>query len=66
MIETAVQARGVSLSFGETKALIEALYAATDVGTWKLLRRDHRLTQADTAAVLETLIRGVLDRAEER
>jgi AcrR family transcriptional regulator len=41
---------------------IAALYAATDVGTWKLLRKDLRLSQTETAAVLDTLIRGVLER----
>ena len=44
---------------------VAALYAATDVGTWKLLRKDLRLSQTETAAVLETLMRGVLGRAEK-
>ena len=33
-----------------------ALSAATDVTTWKYLRRDHGLSQARTAAVLQELI----------
>jgi hypothetical protein len=33
-----------------------ALSAATDVTTWKYLRRDHGLSRARTAAVLQELI----------
>lgn len=40
--------------------VVDALDAATDVGTWKLLRRDLRLSEPRTAAAMETLIRGAL------
>jgi len=39
---------------------VDGLYAATDVGTWKLLRRDLGLSAARTRAVIETLVRGAL------
>ncbi|HEX2442571.1 MAG TPA: TetR/AcrR family transcriptional regulator [Vicinamibacterales bacterium] len=39
---------------------IHALHAATDVYTWKLLRRDLRLSRADTERVLLDLVNGVL------
>lgn len=41
---------------------LAALYAATDVGTWKLLRRDLGHSRTETAAVLRSLIEGVLTR----
>jgi AcrR family transcriptional regulator len=43
---------------------IAALYAITDVGTWKLLRRDLRHSRAETSEILQTLIRSVLDSLE--
>jgi AcrR family transcriptional regulator len=39
---------------------LAALYAATDVGTWKLLRRDLRLSRTETRAVLRSLLRAAL------
>jgi len=39
-----------------------ALLVPTDVYTWKLLRRDLGLDRDATAAVIERLVRGVLDR----
>lgn len=39
---------------------VDALYVATDVGTWKLLRRDLGLSPSRTVAVIETLVRGAL------
>lgn len=45
--------------------VLDGLYAATDVGTWKLLRRDLGLTPARTRAVIETLIRGALTTTED-
>ena len=39
---------------------LAALYAVTDVGTWKLLRRDLGHSRADTSAVLQSLIRAAL------
>ena len=40
--------------------VVDALYAATDVGTWKLLRRDLGLSRARTAGAIEVLVRGAL------
>jgi len=42
---------------------IAALYAVTDVGTWKLLRRDLGHSRNETAAVLKALLRGALETA---
>ena len=42
------------------RGVVDALYAATDVGTWKLLRRDLGLSRARTAGAMEALVRGVL------
>jgi AcrR family transcriptional regulator len=39
---------------------VAALYAVTDVGAWKLLRRDLRLSRAETGAVLRSLLRAAL------
>ena len=39
---------------------IHALHAATDVYTWKLLRRDLRLTRAETERTMADLVVGVL------
>jgi AcrR family transcriptional regulator len=44
---------------GRRRAL-DGLYAATDVGTWKLLRRDLGLSPARTRAAMELLVRGAL------
>ena len=48
---------------------VNALHAATDVYTWKLLRRDLRLERGETERTMADLVRGVLDpspRAEPR
>lgn len=39
---------------------VDALYVATDVGTWKLLRRDLGLSPSRVIAVIEDLVRGTL------
>ncbi|MCP2372443.1 AcrR family transcriptional regulator [Agromyces terreus] len=41
---------------------VTALYAATDVGTWKLLRRDLGCSAEQTRAVLSRLIVGILEK----
>ena len=41
---------------------IHALHAATDVYTWKLLRRDLRLSRAETEKTIADLVVGVLRR----
>jgi AcrR family transcriptional regulator len=40
---------------------ISALHAATDVYTWKLLRRDLGLDRADTEKTIADLVRGILE-----
>ena len=44
---------------------IAALYAVTDVGTWKLLRRDLGHSRAGTAAVLRLLLRAAVESARD-
>lgn len=44
----------------EREHLVDALYAATEVTVWKLLRRDFGRSVDATEAVLDTLVRGVL------
>ena len=44
---------------------VNALHAATDVYTWKLLRRDLRLSRAETEKTMADLVVGVL-RGSER
>ena len=34
------------------------LYAATDVTVWKLLRRDHGRSRAETEAIIRNLVEG--------
>jgi AcrR family transcriptional regulator len=43
---------------------VHALHAATDVYTWKLLRRDLGLSRAETERTMVDLVRGVLTRRE--
>jgi AcrR family transcriptional regulator len=45
---------------------IHALHAATDVYTWKLLRRDLRLTRETVERLIWDLANGVLDRVPGR
>ena len=40
--------------------LVDLLVVATDVYTWKLLRRDRRLSVARTRERMEALVRAVL------
>jgi AcrR family transcriptional regulator len=44
----------------QRRRALAALYAVTDVGTWKLLRRDLGRSRAETTAVLQSLIRAAL------
>jgi AcrR family transcriptional regulator len=41
---------------------LTALYAGTDVGTWKLLRRDLGRSQAGTVSAMALLVSAVVDR----
>ena len=45
----------------ERRRALAALYAVTDVGTWKLLRRDLGHSRAETTAVLQSLLTAALD-----
>ena len=40
---------------------VHALHAATDVYTWKLLRRDLRLSRTETERIIVDLVVGVLE-----
>jgi AcrR family transcriptional regulator len=44
----------------ERRRTLAALYAVTDVGTWKLLRRDLGRSRAETTTVLHDLLRAAL------
>ncbi|NMI02040.1 TetR/AcrR family transcriptional regulator [Pseudonocardia acidicola] len=44
----------------DRRSAVLALFAAMDVYTWKLLRRDLGVSQAETARVMERLVRGAL------
>ena len=40
---------------------VQAVHAATDVYTWKLLRRDLRLSRTETERIIVDLVVGVLE-----
>ena len=42
---------------------VMAFYAATDVTSWKLLRRDFALSRKDAEAVILDLVRGLIGGA---
>jgi AcrR family transcriptional regulator len=46
----------------ERRRVVNALHAATDVYTWKLLRRDLRLSRAETERIMVILTEGSLGR----
>jgi hypothetical protein len=46
---------------GDLEQVVLALYAATDVMVWKLLRRDLGQTRQATESVILRLVRAVLD-----
>lgn len=46
--------------------VIHGLHAATDVYTWKLLRRDLRLTRDETEAIMANLVHGILGERSSR
>jgi AcrR family transcriptional regulator len=46
----------------ERRRAVNALHAATDVYTWKLLRRDLRLSRAETVRTMVDLVNGILDQ----
>lgn len=77
LMEGIEKARGVHVAwleevFGEQlpadprvrRRTVAALYAVTDVGTWKLLRRDLRHSRMETTAVLKSLLRAALATPE--
>jgi AcrR family transcriptional regulator len=47
---------------GPRRTTVHALYAATDVYLWKVLRRDLRTSLAETTRVMERLVRGALEK----
>ena len=46
----------------ERRRAVNALHAATDVYTWKLLRRDLRLSRTETVRAMVDLVNGILDQ----
>jgi AcrR family transcriptional regulator len=50
----------------ERERVLSALHAATDVYTWKLLRRDVGLSRAEVAATMTMLVEGVLPGDDDR
>src|SRR6185369_14987680 len=55
-VSTAFSEQLVGLDSGRRKSAVDALIVATDVYTWKLLRRDMAHSPAATAATMKTLI----------
>ena len=47
----------------QREAVLDLLVVSTDIYTWKLLRRDRRLSQARTSARMLRLVRAVLEGA---
>jgi AcrR family transcriptional regulator len=50
---------------GEREEILDLLVAATDVYTWKLLRRDRRLSRSTTENRIARLVRAVLDSSSK-
>jgi AcrR family transcriptional regulator len=48
----------------QTPALVPELIVATDVYTWKLLRRDQGLSREETAAAIRHMVQAILDRRQ--
>jgi AcrR family transcriptional regulator len=48
------------------RVAIHALHASTDVYTWKLLRRDLRLSRAETERIMLNLVNGILGATRAR
>jgi hypothetical protein len=44
----------------QRRRTLTALYAATDVGVWKLLRRDLGTSRAETVQIMRRLVAGAL------
>lgn len=49
----------------DSEEVLDLLVVATDVYTWKILRRDRQLSQARTEAQMLRLVRAILDRIED-
>lgn len=50
----------------ERERVLDALYVVTDVGAWKLLRRDLGCTRDQTAEAILRLVRGALAPVQEQ
>jgi AcrR family transcriptional regulator len=61
-----VFAAGLPAASAARRRAVNALHAATDVYTWKLLRRDLRLSRPETTRTMTALVRGVLERKQDR
>lgn len=56
----------VRRTFQAPEEVLPLLVVATDVYTWKLLRRDQGLGMADTTAAMRRLVDSLIDRAGSR
>lgn len=61
-VERAFQPSLPAVNSDEREALIDLLVVATDVFTWKLLRRDRGLSPAVTEARMKRMVTALLDR----
>ena len=62
----AVHRDWVRRTFRAEPDLLPLLVVATDVYTWKLLRRDQGLSRAETVAAIRRLVYRLIDREESR
>lgn len=60
-----VFAAGLPSASAARRRAVNALHAATDVYTWKLLRRDLRLSRPETTRTMTALVRGVLEGKQD-
>jgi AcrR family transcriptional regulator len=54
----------VEAMFRASRELVPELVVATDVYTWKLLRRDQGLSREETAAAIRHMVQAILDRRQ--
>src|SRR5262245_30778461 len=62
----AVFAARLPSTHARRRRAIHALQAATDVYTWKLLRRDLRLSRAEVEGIMLDLVNGILAKSSPR
>lgn len=65
-IENTLAPRRARTDTAEREQLVLALYAATDVTLWKLLRRDLGRSRSDVEAIVRRIVDGLLNSGEAR